>query len=337
VYGEENPAREGKDLVVKLLNDAMFHPETMQVTACKDGVLSVVNNNVIKVLSHQKIVTDINYETGNVDSRNSLTIYGSVQPSFQVSASGDVKIGGSIMSGLINCGGNLVVQGGITGKKSSLSSAGDVDISFIEQGKIECGGLCVVRKQSYYSVIEAGSEVRCKDSSIVMGGSIIAQSDITLWSVGGDTATPATIAAGVVPERLTYYNELRQSVIQQQEDIIKWLQQYPGTSKSKKVKMMENKLAESKLLLLRANLIPGTGLHSRVAGPSDEVDTNNPDYNDDDGIDIQGITIDIRGEIHEGTNLRIGNKTLKLDKTISNRQFKLHANGKRIMAVPLRK
>ncbi len=337
VFGDENPAREGKDLVVKLLNDAKFSPETMQVTAYKDGVLSVVNNNVIKVLSHQKILTDINYETGSVESKNCLTIQGSIQPGFKVSAGGDIKIAGGIMSGIVNCEGNLVVQGGITGKKSSIVSVGDVDISFIEQGRIECGGLCVVRKQSYYSVIEAGSEVRCKDSSIVMGGCIIAQSDITLWSVGGDTATPATIAAGVVPERLTYYNELKQNVIQQQEDIIKWLQLYPGTSKSKKVKMMENKLAESKLLLLRANLIPGTGLHSRVAGPSDEMDTNNPDYNDDDGIDIQEITIDIKGEVHEGTNLRIGNKTLKLDKTISNRQFKLHANGKRIMAVSLKK
>lgn len=337
VFGEENPAREGKDLVVKLLNDAKFSLETMQVTAKKDGVLSIVNNNIIKVLSHQKITTDINYETGNVNSRNCLTIDGSIQPGFSVSAGGDVKIAGGIMSGLVNCDGNLVVKGGITGKKSAIITAGDVDISFIEQGRIQCGGICVIRKQSYYSSIEAGSDLRCKDPGIVMGGNIVAEGNISLWDVGGDNATPATIAAGVVPERLRHFIELKRSVIQQQEDIIKWLQLYPGTSKSKKVKNMEQELAETKLLLLRVNLIPGTGIYSRVAEPSEEKDTNNPDYDNEGGIDIQEIAIDVKGQVYAGTDLRVGNKTLKLDKTISNRKFKLHANGKRIMAVPLRK
>lgn len=337
VYGEETPAKEGKDLQVKLLNDATFSQDTMQVTATKDGVLSVVNNNIIKVLSHQTISSDISYETGNVESKNCLTIQGSVQPGFMVTAHGDLKILGGVMSGLVNCESNVVINGGITGKKSDIFAKGDVDINFIEQGELECGGICVMRKQAYYSNIIAGSDLRCENLGKVVGGSLIAGGNITLWDVGADNAKPSVIAAGVVGKRLAHLNELKQSVVDQQDAIIQWLQRYKGSSHSKKVKKMEEKLAETKLLLLRVNLIPGSGKYSRVAGPDAEEISDSAEYRDDDAIDVKEITIDINGTIYSGTEIRIGNRKLKVEKTVSSRQFKLHPNGKRIIAVPLTK
>ena len=44
VYGEETAAPEGKDIKIEVVNDARFSPATMQVTANKDGVLSIVND-----------------------------------------------------------------------------------------------------------------------------------------------------------------------------------------------------------------------------------------------------------------------------------------------------
>lgn len=337
IFGEETPAPEGKDLIIRILNDARFSKESMEVTATKDGVLSVVNNNVIKVLSHQTIHSDIDYETGNVESQNCLTIHGSVQPGFKVTAKGDVKITGGIMSGKVNCESNLVVQGGITGKNSQIAADGDVDLLFIEQGVLKCGGLCVLRKQSYYSTITSGSSVRCKDQGKVVGGEIVAEGDVTLYDIGAENASPSLIAAGVVAERLHHLNELKQSVIDQQEEIIKWLQRYRGSAKSKKIRKMEEKLAETKMLVLRVNLVPGTGIYSRVAGPVDEKMTSSGDYDARGGIAIDKIKIDIHGTVYAGTELRIGNRNIKLEKTVSSRQFRLQPNGKRIIAVPISK
>ena len=108
---------------------------------------------VIKVLSHQTITGDIDFETGNVESMNAIKILGSVQPGFRVTAGGDIKITGSVMSASAISEGNLVVLGGTTGKNSTLQVKGDADINFIEQGVLKCGGLVVIRKQSYYSNI----------------------------------------------------------------------------------------------------------------------------------------------------------------------------------------
>ena len=343
IYGEETAARPGKDIKVEVQGDARFNAATMQVSAGKDGVLSIVNNSVIKVLSHQIISSDIDYATGNVESLNAITILGSVQPGFKVTTGGDLKITGNILSASIHCDGNLVVGGGTTGKNSTLMVKGDADINFIEQGSLHCGGIAVIRKQSYYSDIYAGADIRCHDLSVIVGGRIIAEGNVTIGSVGAENSTPSLIGAGIVAERLTHMQELKAAIAQQQDDIIQWIQRYHGSSTSKKIRRMEAQLAESKLLLMRVNLIPGSGKYSRVSDPDEdhagEIDTalRNADYRSEGGIAIEDIKIDVVGTIFTGTIIRIGNRSMKLDKTVSNRSFKLHANGRRILAIPLKR
>ncbi len=339
VYGEQAPAPEGQDLKIEVQNDARFSPETLQVTATKDGVLSVINNKIIKVLSHKTISGDVDFETGNVESMNAITILGSIQPGFRVMAGGDLKITGSVMSASAACDGNLVVRGGTTGKNSMLQPKGDADINFIEQGSLKCGGIVVIRKQAYYSDIFACSDIRCQESSIVMGSRLIAEGSITLGNVGSENSNPSLIAAGTIADRLEQLQQLKDSVVQQQEAIIQWLQRYRGSSKSKKVRQMEQQLAETKLLLLRVNLIPGTGIYSRVAGPDEGTlsDTVNEDYKSDGAIAIKDISIDVIGNIFAGTIIRIGNHSMKIEKTVSKRQFKLHPSGKRIVVGPMKR
>ncbi len=336
VFAEETPAREGKDLKVEVINDARYSPQTMQVTATRDGVLSVTNNKVIKVCSHQVINGDIDYEIGNVDSHNSVTINGSIQPGFRITVGGDLKVGGSVMSAKLHCGGNLVVRGGITGKNSVLKVTGDADISFIEQGNLECGGIVVIRRQCYYSRIIAGGDIRCQPSSIIMGGELVAAGSISLGDVGGENSEPATISAGVLVERLDELMALKKAAVEQQDAIVQWLQRYRGSSSSKKVREMEKQLAETKLLLLRVNLIPGTGRYSRVAGPDGAAVAEGDDYRSDGGIAIESIKVDVNGTILAGTMLRIGNRRLKLEKTVSARRFRLNPSGKQIIATPIR-
>lgn len=337
VFGEETPAPLGKDLKIELANDVRFSRDSLQVSATKDGVLSIVNSRIIKVCSHQVILGDIDFQTGNIESMNAVTIRGSVQPAFRVTAAGDVEITGAVMSGKILGQGNLVVRGGITGKNSTLEVKGDADINFIEQGLLHCGGIVVIRKQSYYSDIVSGGDIRCQPGSKIMGGRLISEGHITLGDVGSENCTPALIAAGVVATRLDQFDELKKSIVEQQEAIVQWIQRYHGSSTSKKVKSMEKELADCKLLLMRLNLIPGTGLYSK-AGAADEATPGPPEnYDPSGGIDIEKIRIDVFGTIYTGTKIQIGNCAMVVEKTISSRQFKLHPNKKSILAVALKK
>lgn len=337
VLGERVDPEPGRDIAVNTLKDAAYSIKSRKVTATADGVLSVVGDTIIKVCSRQEIMSDIDYNTGHIESRNSVLIHGSVHPGFKVKTDGDLEIRGAIMSTRIESNANVVIKSGITGKNSSVTADGDVDIYFVEQGKIYSGSNCIIRKQSYYSNIIAGANIRCTPKSVVVGGQVIAAGNLTLGNVGSTNASPALICAGVDGKRLELYNSLKKKLIEQQEGLIQWLQMNKGTAKARKIRNMERAVEETRLQLVRMNMIPRTGIYSRAGDDVDDHRLKGKDYSDEGGINIAEVYIEIFGIIYAGTQLRIGNRTMTLEHTIANRLFKLNNPLTEIAAFPLRR
>ncbi|MBU1138313.1 MAG: FapA family protein [Proteobacteria bacterium] len=337
VRGQEIEPEGGKDIKVKVANDAAFSEETGEARATKDGILTVVKDSVIKVCSRQEIPGDVDYTTGHINSLNCVTIRGSVQPGFKVSTGGDLEIGKEVMSATISSEANVVIKGGITGKKTTIKAFGDVDINFIEQGTIDSGGIVVIRKQTYYSNVSAAGDIRCRPGTTIIGGRLVAGGQLTVANVGSENCEPALLAAGVDVERLGLQEELRQDIRQQQDEIIQWLQRYGGNTRSKKIRKMEAKVDETKMKLLKLNLIPGTGLYSRVGTPTETSATDGDDQEiEARTLSIDKIHIDVSGTIYAGTELRVGNRILVLTNNVTNRRFKLNQNLKQIIAAPLK-
>ncbi len=337
VLGQELEPDGGKDVEIKIKQDVKFIKESGEIRATKDGILTVVNDCEIKVCSKQVILTDIDYNTGNIDSKSCVIINGAVQPGFKVHTGGDLEIKKEVMSANILSEANVVIKGGITGKKTQIKALGDIDFKFIEQGNIECGGNVVMRKQSYYSNLLAKGAILCNEGTTIVGGETISGDSLTTSHVGSSNSKPAFLAAGVDYERLVTQRELRKKLTAQEDEIIKWLQRYGGNRKSKKIRKMEADASETKMKLLKLNLIPGTGLYSRVGDLKGTLD-NTPDENDDEpqGIRIDKIFIDLKGTVLAGTVVRIGNCKLVIKKSISKRRLKLNKKMKQIIAAPIK-
>ena len=335
VLGETIEPRNGKDIRVLTLGSAEFSDTTQEIRATGDGILSIVKDTTIKVSPQQEIDGDVDFNIGNIDSQGCLSIKGDVQAGFTVKSGGDLKIHGNIMSATVECEANCVIGGGITGKGSVVNTTGDADIKFIEQSTLRAEGLIVIRSQSYFSTVTAGADLRCNPSSIVMGGSVIAGGNLSLGTVGSETSEPATVGAGIDPNRLSQYHQLQEDLTTKQNELIKWIQMQ-GNAQSRKVRKMENEIAEVKSQLNKFNLIPGTDLFSRLGSGTtrDEIDEENPLYHT--GTDVATITIDLAGTAYPGTIILIGNRSLTLEKTVTKRQFKLSRDMKRIIALPLR-
>lgn len=338
VLGERLEPRSGLDIEVKTLNDAVYSPETLQISATSDGVLSVVQDNVVMVCSKQDIPGDIDYSTGNIESRNCVVIHGSVFPCFQVQTRGDLEIKGSVMSAQVSSLANIVIKGGITGNSSLVQASGDVDIFFIEQGQISCGGNCVIRKQCYYSHISAGGNIRCKEHSTIAGGELICEGNISLGDVGAKGADPAFIAAGVVAERLYQSRKLKQRLEEYKASIIQRLKGFSGVARIKRLRSLKIGIKKMKLQQLRINMIPGTSLY--VSSP-EEDDPSQPvrdgaenNQTDRENDYISSISVDVYGTIFAGTLLQIGNRTLTVENTIAKRRFKLDDSKRYIIAIP---
>ena len=335
IYGEVVESKTGKDIKIRVQGEAEFNPEDNKITATKDGAMSVVKEHTIKVTAKVTIQGDINYKTGNLESENNTTIRGSVQEGFKVHVGGDLEIGGSVSSAMITCNGNAVFKGGITGKTARIEVDGDLDIKFIERGTLQAGGITVIRTQSYYSDIKSGLDIRCAPASTIMGGTLIAGGSLTVGNVGADNCEPAFLAAGVDPQRYKLYLELKEELAEQQNEIIKALQMSGSGSRPKKIRKMEEEAEETRIKVMKLNLIPGTELYSRIGSGKDreELDDEDPLYND--GIDIEKIRIEVVGKMYAGTTIMLGNRSAKLSEDVIKRRYRLSKNLKRIMAIPL--
>lgn len=337
VLGMEIEPDGGTELEIKTHQDVEFIEESGEIRATKGGILTVVNACEIKVCAKQEIRSDIDYNTGHIESMNSVIVHGAVLPGFKVITGGDLEIKKEVMSATLISEANIIIKGGITGKKTHIKANGDVDFKFIEQGRIECGGNLVMRKQSYYSDLSAKGAIRCKDHTTIVGGDIVAGGSLTVANVGSPNGKPAFLAAGVDIERLHMKRELSEQLAQQQNDIIAWLQLYGGSARSKKIRQMEALVDETKMKLLKLNLIPGTGLYSRVGALKDSVESEDiSDDGESKGIRIDKIFIDLRETIFPGTEVRIGNSRMMLNKPISKRRLKLNKSLKRIIATPIK-
>ncbi len=337
VLGEQIAPRGGTPLTVKIKNDVSFSEETGKITASKDGVLTVVNKCEINVCSKHELQSDVDYTTGNINSKSCVLIHGAVQPGFKVIAGGDLEVRKEVMSATLSSDANIIIKGGITGQKTAIKALGDVDFNFIEQGKITSGGNIIIRKQSYYSGITAIGSIRCKPGSTIIGGEIVAGDMLTADNVGSPNGKPALLAAGVDHSRLLLQRDLSRKLIEQQNEIIQKLQLSGGRSRSKRIKDMDAKVDEIKRKLIRLNLIPGTKLFSRVG--ADDSELTEEGMEDLTGIkecQIEDIFIDISGTVFVGTELTIGNCSLIIKNTINKRRFKLNNNHRQIIAVPLR-
>lgn len=339
VQGKPIAQRPGRDIVVKTSGDAVYSSKNKQVISTSDGVLSVVQDNIIRVCSRQEIPGNIDYSTGNIESKSSVVIHGSVLPGFKVKTGGDLEIRGSVMSTQVSSQSNIVIKGGITGNASSVTASGDVDIHFIEQGHIRCNGNCIIRKQCYYSYISSGGSTRCKEHSVIVGGELISEGSISLGDVGGPGADPGFIAAGVVADRLYQSRKLQQQLNEHKESIIQRLKEYTGVARARKFRSFKGQIEEMKLQYLRINMIPGTTIYSRSPEETDTTQPVQPEIQNDQtgkkSDDISSIYIDIHGTVFAGTLLQIGNRTLTVEHTATGQRFKLDDTKSHIIAIPL--
>ena len=223
VLGQEIPQKEGHDITVRVSEDALYNEEDRTVRALKAGVVSIVKDNTIKVSSKQTISGDVDFNTGNIYSKNAVEIGGSVKQDFVVAVRGDVLIGGDVQSATISSHGNLVVKGGIVGAASNVNIRGDVDLNFIEKGTVHAGGNVLIRKSSYYSTIIADGNITGDQKTKIVGGVLVCSGSLIVGDIGSSTASPASITVGTDVKRYQHYQELHRKVIELEVETAHWL------------------------------------------------------------------------------------------------------------------
>jgi uncharacterized protein len=311
VLGDEVPQLPGKILPITVSDDAEYDEESGVIRAIRSGILSLVNENSIKVCAKQVIPGNIDYSTGNIESQNAVEISGTILPGFKVKTKGDLLLCGNVRSATIKCKGNLVVKGGILGKRCKVKVGGDADISFMEQGRLRVKGRVIIRKQAYYSKIMADGDIHCTESSQIMAGFMMSGASLNLGNVGSANSPPALLAAGIAPGRYQRYLKMRSQLRDIEEERLTFLQRHGLKQKVRQRESLEEAIYNLHQDMAKLNLIPGTDPSTPESGA---------EY-------LRTITITVQGSIFSGTELQIGNATTTIETDFKGVRFSLDTNS----------
>ncbi len=329
IFGDPVTSEPGNDIIINISDDAVIDSATGEIRATRAGVLSKVNEGSVKVCSRQIIAKDVDFETGNINSNDALEIKGSIMPKFKVNAMGDILVCGTIEKAQVNSGGNVVVQGGLIGELSDIRAKGDVDITLAEHGRISADGSIILRKSAFSSRLYACGDIHCDSSSRVIHTQLIAAGSITTGRVGSDNAEPSLLAAAVSPLQMQLFFDLSKIATAKKKEIEVLKMRQGRNAWSDELGELTLDLEEVQGKLAGLNLICPTVPKSADNGLSHALQ----------------CIIAVSGKVFEGTEIRIGNRRMVLEKTMSNIQFKLQdhlaAVGGRatsgIIATPLTK
>ena len=315
IFGHEVPQSPGKELNFNPGPDVLFNKETGEVFAAITGVVSAVNNGVIKITDKLSVSGDVDYQTGNINCRGALEVTGSVRPDFKVKAGGDLLIGGNVESAVIDGKTNVVIRGGLTGQKSRIESAGNVDILYVESGTIKCGGKSMIRKEAYFCTVYSGGDIETEDNSVILGSRLISGGSVYVVTVDTDTSQLSVLAAAVDYGRYEKYFEISGEVEELAKKVRRRRHRLGPTVSGEDLEELEEELEEAREELESFNLVPVSPEYDRAGGLRYACKQK----------------IIVKGEVQSGVLIRIGNFKKRLEHNVSNGYFRLIGDTEEII------
>ncbi len=311
IFGQEVPQVSGNDLTIKIGEDLTYDEQKGEIFAAIAGVLSVVADTTVRVTAKQAIPGDVDFHTGNIDSRNAVDISGSVNPGFTVRTGADLLIGGNVDSAHVISQGNVIVRGAMTGKEATIEAEGDVDIPVIRNGSINSRGSVNITKEAYYTEVRCLKDIICSGQAKVVGSDLLAGGSITAMGVDTQTSPNSFLAAAVVPERYLRYQRLLKNFYQAKAAIEAWYRRFGTVATNEDLQELQEELAGTKAALAGFNLSPGAGEKEKSTALRYAC--------------RQKVTIN--GLILAGAVIRIGNSETTLQKSYSDGYFTLNSDS----------
>lgn len=191
VKGTDITAVPGKTINLEYDKASVYEIKENNLTILRsmyNGAVSY-NNGQIGVSNHLEVTGNVDFSTGNIDFDGCVTIKGTVDDNFTVTADGDIEILGELGIGNVKSiesrMGSVFIKGGISCKnKVTIRAARNIFVKYASNVNLVAGQMVHI---GYYCL---NSEVKAKEVYIdsskgqVMGGIIEASAKIVVNTLG---------------------------------------------------------------------------------------------------------------------------------------------------------
>ena len=258
IYDEVLEANYDENPCYKIGNNLKVEADGINIKSAIKGIL-VNNNNTISV-SNVIEIEKVDLSTGNIEVDGSVIIKENVTPGFSIKTEGDIKVNGNIEDAKINCGGNLIVSGGIIGgPDSDMHINGKVYASFIRNANLICNG-DVIANQIVNSDISCNNRVIVLEGKgVIIGGNVKALNGVWARSIGAISESKTTIIVGRDAEAYALFKNIQTTVKANREEINKY-KTLLGSEYFKDPKAFIQRIPENKRETIKAILKKVTNL-----------------------------------------------------------------------------
>lgn len=214
VKGRQINAPDGKDAPIPAGKNTEISKDGLQLISTISGQ-PIWTGTRIDVEPVFEVKGDVDFRVGNIDFVGSLVINGDIKDGFEVKATNDIEVKGSIEMANVSAGGNIVVHNGILGKEGgNVFAEGDISAKFIENAHVEAMGNIFVQESIMHSYVDAGGSVILVGGrhGKLIGGRTRAGKEINVRVTGSWTEIPTEVEVGVAPRT-------REEIIKLEEEI----------------------------------------------------------------------------------------------------------------------
>ncbi len=150
------------------------------------------NGDKISVSNHLEIDGNVDFKTGNINFDGYLTVKGTIEDGFTISAAKDIEILSEYGIGSVkevrSNEGSVFIRGGIAGNsKAVIYSKKNVYTKFISDAKIECEGSVHIGFYCLNSTIKAKEVILDSPRGQIIGGNIDAEIRVVASIIGSPT------------------------------------------------------------------------------------------------------------------------------------------------------
>ncbi len=202
-------AKNGKDIALPVGKNVSVDADGRTIRATMNGQVLLVNDkiNVEPIME----VDGVNIKTGNITFLGTVIIKGNVEDGFQVKASGNIEVYGTVENAVLEAEGDIVVSLGVMGKDQGfIKAGGSMWAKFIQNATVEAEEYIVVRDGIINSNVTSNKKilVQGKRASII-GGHTFATEEIRAKTIGSSAGASETIlSVGYDPKAKRRLDEL---------------------------------------------------------------------------------------------------------------------------------
>lgn len=211
LFGRYLEATNGKDIKVEVGANVHFDGDGLTMISDIAGQVLLINGRVTvePVLTLDK---GVNIKTGNIKFVGSVIIKGNVDDGFDVEASGNVDVSGTVGKSRIKAGGNIVVQSGIFGREEGYVTCDkSLWAKFIQATKVEVEENIFVTDSIMNSDVVAMKNIVLNGKKAqITGGELMATEEICAKNIGSPGGTETVLRVGFDPRAKKRLDELQE-------------------------------------------------------------------------------------------------------------------------------